>query len=272
MSTTAEKLVPEWATVVATRRETFDTMTLTVETDQDFDPGQFHMLTAFGVGECPVSHSGHPRIGGVHEHTVREVGAVSKALANARPGDTIGLRGAFGVGWPMEQLKGQDVVIIAGGIGLAPLRPVVLAVESDPGAYGRTALLVGARSPRDIPFRSDLQRWDASSAIDTFVSVDQADDTWSGPVGVVTRLLGPAAIDPGSIALLCGPEVMMRFAAGDLLALGVDPGRIFVSMERNMECGIGVCGHCQLGKAFICRDGPVMPWTVAEQLMKVPEL
>ena len=272
MSTTAEQLVPEWATVVATRRETADTVTLTVETDEDFDPGQFHMLTALGIGECPVSHSGHPKIGGVHEHTVREVGAVSTALAGLKPGDIVGMRGAFGIGWPMEEIKDQEIVIIAGGIGLAPLRPVILAIESNPGAYGRTALLVGARTPNDIPFTADLQRWDASSAIDTFLTVDQADDTWRGSVGVVTSLLDTAAVSPDSIALLCGPEIMMRFAAGDLIALGLDRDRIYVSLERNMECGIGVCGHCQLGGKFVCRDGPVMPWTVAADLMKVPEL
>jgi NAD(P)H-flavin reductase len=258
--------------VVATRRETADTMTLTVETDQDFAPGQFHMLTAVGVGECPVSHSRHPRIGGVHEHTVRGVGAVSKALSALQPGDTIGIRGAYGVGWPMDELRGRDIVIVAGGIGLAPLRPVVLAIESDPGGYGRTVLLVGARTPADLPFHSDLDRWDASSAIDTFVTVDHADDTWIGSVGVVTSLFGGARIDPGSIVLICGPEVMMRFAAGDLLAMGVQPDQIYVSLERNMECGVGVCGHCQFGGTFICRDGPVMPWTVAADLMKVAEL
>jgi NAD(P)H-flavin reductase len=272
MSTTVEKLIPEWATVVATRRETHDTMTLTIETDDDFAPGQFHMLTAFGIGECPVSHSGHPRIGGVHEHTVRAVGAVSRALTELKPGDPIGIRGAFGVGWPMEALRGQNVVIVAGGIGLAPLRPVVLAIESNPGAYRRSALLVGARTPRDVPFRSDLDRWDASSAIDTFITVDQADESWTGAVGVVTRLFARAAVPADAIALLCGPEIMMRFAAEDLVDLGVAPDRIHVSMERNMECGIGVCGHCQIGGAFVCRDGPVMPWTTASALMRIPEL
>jgi len=272
MSTTADRLTPEWATVVATRRETADTVTLTVETDEDFQPGQFHMLTAFGVGECPISHSGHPKIGGVHEHTVRQAGAVSKALVGLTPGDTVGIRGAYGVGWPMDELRGEDVVIIAGGIGLAPLRPVVLAIESDPGAYGRASLLIGARTPGDIPFAADIERWKASSALDTFVTVDHADDGWKGPVGVVTRLLGPADVDRGAIALLCGPEIMMRFAAGDLLALGFDPARIYVSLERNMECGVGVCGHCQLGEIFVCRDGPVLPWTKAERLMKVPQL
>lgn len=172
----------------------------------------------------------------------------------------------------MADLVDNDVVVIAGGIGLAPLRPVILALESDPGSYGRAVLLVGARSPADIPFPSDLDRWEASSAVDSYVTVDRADDKWDGPVGLVTRQLVPAAVDPGSIALMCGPEIMMRFAAADLLALGMTPDRIYVSFERNMECGVGVCGHCQVGPMFVCRDGPVAPWTVAADLMRVPEL
>ncbi len=272
MSTTIERLAATWTRVAATRRETADTVTLTIESDQPFRPGQFDMLTALGVGECPVSHSGHPRIAGVHEHTIRRVGAVTNALTAIKPGDTVGIRGPYGRGWPMEDLVGSDIVVIAGGIGLAPLRPVILALESDPGSYGRAALLVGARTPEDIQFTSDLDRWNASSAMDVFVTVDRADETWVGSVGVVTRLLDPAAINPESIALLCGPEIMMRFAATDLLALGLDPDRIYVSLERNMECGIGLCGHCQLGPMFVCWQGPVVPWSVAADLMRVPEL
>lgn len=272
MSTTIEKLVPRWNRVVATRRETADTVTLTVETDEPFAPGQFDMLTVMGVGECPVSHSGHPRIDGVHEHTIREVGAVTNALAAMQPGATLGVRGSYGRGWPMDELVGSDIVVVAGGIGLAPLRPVLLALEADPGSYGRAVLLVGARTPKDMPFVSDLDRWNASSVIDTFVTVDRADEHWDGPVGVVTRLLGQAAVNPDSVALLCGPEIMMRFAATDLLGAGLRPERIYLSLERNMECGIGLCGHCQLGGVFVCRDGPVMPWAVAADLVNVPEL
>ncbi len=272
MSTTIDKLAPTWTRVVAIRRETADTVTLTVEADEPFEPGQFDMLTALGIGECPVSHSGHPRIDGVHEHTIRRVGAVTNALAALKPGQTIGIRGPYGRGWPMPDLVDNDIVVIAGGIGLAPLRPVILALESDPGSYGRAVLLVGARAPADIPFPSDLDRWEASSAIDSYVTVDRADDRWEGPVGLVTRQLGPAAVDPDSIALMCGPEIMMRFAAADLLALGMAPERIFVSFERNMECGVGLCGHCQVGPIFVCREGPVVPWTVAADLMRVSEL
>jgi len=272
MYTTTEKLLTTWSRVVATRRETADTVTLTVESDKPFQPGQFDMLTAFGIGESPVSHSGHPRIDGVHEHTIRDVGAVTKALVALQPGDTIGVRGPYGVGWPMADLVGNDIVVIAGGIGLAPLRPVLLALESDPGSYGRAVLLAGARTPSDIPFASDLARWGASSAIDTFVTVDQADEKWEGTVGVVTRSLRPAEVNPDSIALMCGPEIMTRFAAADLLALGMAPDRIFVSLERNMECGVGLCGRCQLGPIFVCWQGPVVPWTVAADLVRVPEL
>lgn len=272
MSTIVDRLVPTWTTVAATRRETADTVTITVESDAPFQPGQFDMLTAFGVGEAPISHSGHPLIPGIHEHTIRSVGAITRALASLGPGDTVGIRGPYGKGWPLDEMRGRDVVIVAGGIGLAPLRPVALAVESDPGAYRRVVLLVGARTPADIPFRADLARWDASSALDVYTTVDRGEPGWDGSVGVVTRLLGPAQVASDSVALLCGPEVMMRFAAADLLDLGVDPDEIHVSLERNMECGVGLCGHCQAGRDFVCWKGPVMPWSRAADLMKVPEL
>jgi NAD(P)H-flavin reductase len=272
MSTTVDRLVPTWTTVAATRRETADTVTITVESDEPFQPGQFDMLTAFGVGEAPISHSGHPLIPGIHEHTIRSVGAISRALSSLGPGDTIGIRGPYGKGWPVDEMRDRDVVIVAGGVGLAPLRSLALAVESDPGAFRRVVLLVGARTPADIPFSADLSRWQASSALDVYVTVDRSVPGWDGSVGVVTRLLRPAHVDPDSLAVLCGPEVMMRFAAADLLDLGVDAGSIHVSLERNMECGIGLCGHCQAGAAFVCWKGPVMPWTSAADLMKVPEL
>ena len=273
MSTVLDRFVPRWEPVVATRPENEDTVTITVETDAPFAPGQFDMLTVFGVGEAPISHSGHPRIEGVHEHTVRKVGAITKALAEMKPGDTVGIRGPFGRGWPMEEMLGSDVVIIAGGIGMAPLRPVVLAVESDPGHYGRVALLVGARTPGDLQFNADLERWKASSAVDVYVTVDRPDATWDGPVGVVTRQLGPAQIDAAeSVAVVCGPEIMIRFAATDLMRLGMPAERIYVSLERNMECGIGLCGHCVLGKKYVCWGGPVLPWSDAADLLKVPEL
>jgi NAD(P)H-flavin reductase len=150
---------------------------------------------------------------------------------------------------------------------------VVLAVESDPGNYGRVALLVGARSPSELQFTADMERWKASSAVDVYVTVDRPDSTWDGPVGVVTRQLGPAGINPDrSVALLCGPEIMMRFAAGDLLKLGVPAERIYASLERNMECGVGLCGHCVIGDRYVCWGGPVVPWSIAGDLMRVPEL
>lgn len=272
MSTTVDKLIPTWTTVAATRRETADTVTITVESDRRFTPGQFDMLTVLGVGEAPISHSGHPVIPGIHEHTVRSVGAVTKALAGLTPGSRVGVRGPYGRGWPLDEMRGRDVVIVAGGIGLAPLRPLLLAIESDPGAFRRVVLLVGARTPGDIPFRADLARWDASSAIDTFVTVDRAEPGWEGSVGVVTRLLRHADVDPGSIGVVCGPEVMMRFAASDLMDLGLPADQIHVSLERNMECGVGLCGHCQVGTDFVCWKGPVIPWSRAADLVKVAEL
>lgn len=270
-------LLPRPHRVVGRRRETHDTVTLVLEpldgVARPFVPGQFCMLYAFGVGEVPVSISGDPARPGRLSHTVRAVGAVTAALAASRRGAVVGVRGPFGTGWPIQEAEGGDLVVVAGGIGLAPLRPVVLAAGRRRSRFGSVALLVGARTPADLCFARDLTRWGAGRRVWVGVTVDRAGAGWRGEVGVVTRLLDAAPFEPArTTALVCGPEVMMRVTAAALCDRGVDPARVWLSMERSMACAVATCGHCQFGPAFVCRDGPVFPYERVRHLIGVPEL
>ena len=259
------------------RRETADTVSLTLTPARDealgpFAPGQFAMVYAFGVGEIPVSVS---RIGQRElVHTVRSVGAVSAALCAIRPGEEVGLRGPFGTGWELERAAGQDVVVVAGGIGLAPLRPLVLAALAARRTYGRLNLLVGTRSCDDLLFAERMRIWaTAPGPPHCRVTADQPSPAWWGHVGLVTTLLNTARFTAeNTTAFVCGPEVMIRATARDLLHRGVPAHRIRVSLERNMRCATGHCGHCQLGGVLLCRDGPVVGWDRAEALLSVREL
>jgi NAD(P)H-flavin reductase len=269
-------MVPRPARVEALRRETRDTVTMDLRLlDGDglaFAPGQFTMLQAFGVGEVPISISGDPARRDLLTHTVRDVGGVTSSLCRAEPGDLLGVRGAFGRGWGVEDGRGGDVVVVAGGIGLAPLRPVLLAVLADRAAYDRVSLLYGARSPAEMLFTDELGAW-ADAGIDVHVVVDRADRSWTGRVGVVTELLPDAGFDPDrTLAVVCGPELMMRYVAEALTERGVAPGRVRVSVERNMRCGIGLCGHCQLRGHLVCVDGPVFELDRIGPLLTVREL
>lgn len=238
-----------------------------------FVPGQFNMLTAFGVGEVPISFSGDPAKPERLIHTVRAVGPVSSALAALGPGQPVGLRGPFGAGWPMAETAGRDVVIIAGGLGLAPLRPVLYRLLAERSRYGRIVLLYGTRSPREILFRRELEGWRRRLDIDIEVTVDHAGSDWHGHVGVVTTLIPRAAFDPlHAIALVCGPEVMMRFAIAALRNAGLADEAIYLSMERNMKCAVGFCGHCQFGPVLVCRDGPVFRLDRLRGLLTMKEI
>jgi len=265
--------VPVPHRVVARRAETADTVTLRFEPVgpalPDFLPGQFAMVHSFGRGEIPVSVSSVQATGGL-AHTVRSVGAVSDGLCGTRVGDVLGIRGPYGTGWELERARGRDVVIVSGGIGLAPLRPLILGALADPTAYGRVNVLVGARTPGDLIAREEVAGWTTAY---TGVTVDRPGPHWRGDVGVVTQLLGRATFDPGSAwAFVCGPEPMIRATARDLAHRGVPPERIRVSLERNMRCATGHCGHCQLGPLLVCRDGPVVGWDQAQPLLSVREL
>lgn len=257
-------------------RESSDVVTLELDPPHPgyrFAPGQFNMLYAFGVGEIAVSHSGDPGDATLLRHTVRVVGAVSGALAALRRGDTVGVRGPFGTAWPLDEARGRDVVVMAGGVGVAPLRPAIYHLLAHRDDYQTVAVLYGARNPGDLLFRHELERWRGRFDVDLRVIVDAAGIDWHGRVGVVTALVPGIGFDPANaVGMLCGPEVMMRFGARSLAARGVARDRLWVSLERNMQCGVGLCGHCQFGPMLVCRDGPVVRHDRVAALLDVREV
>jgi NAD(P)H-flavin reductase len=273
----ADPMAPLVARARSVRQDLVDVFTLTIELENaevpPFAPGQFNMLQVFGVGEVPISFSGDPAEQGYLVHTIRAVGPASKALTRLELGDVLGLRGPFGVGWPMAEAAGQDVVIVAGGLGLAPLRPALCQLLAQRERYGRIVLLYGTRSPEQILFVGELEEWRRRLDMDVAITVDHADTNWRGHVGVVPALIPRAKFDPlHAIALVCGPEVMMRFSIMALKDAGLGDDAIWLSMERNMKCAIGFCGHCQLGPVFVCKDGPVFRYDRIRQLLTVKEL
>lgn len=273
----ADPWVPLEYHVGASHRETADTATLVLlsrgEQIRPFLPGQFAMLYVFGVGEIPISISGDPAAEDVLELTIRGVGAVSEALRRAPVGTPVGVRGPFGTGWHLDLPAGADLLLVAGGIGLAPLRPALLHALRHRRRYGRIVLVAGAKTPAELLFTNELAALAARVDVELVVTVDRATDGWTGNVGLVTKPLAEIDLFPEwTAALLCGPEPMMRFSAKVLLERGVVAERIQVSLERNMKCGIGLCGHCQLGPLLLCCEGPVVPYPVAAPLLEIREL
>jgi NAD(P)H-flavin reductase len=262
-------VAPQRCRVTAVHQETRDVVTLTLAPSRPFRflPGQFTMLSLPGIGEVPISISGDPASTGHILHTIRDVGPVTHALCALRPGQEAGVRGPYGTAWPVDAAEGGDLVIVAGGIGLPPLRPALYQALSRRDSFGRVALLYGARTPADLLFTGEIDTWRARSGVDAHVTVDAADRDWRGDVGVVPGLLGRVPLDPErTTAFMVGPEIMMRFTVRALLAAGVAEDRIYLSMERNMQCAVAMCGHCQLGPFLVCRDGAVFryreiaPW------------
>ena len=273
----SDPFVPELYRAVRVTREIQDTVTLELAplsgNRPAFEPGQFNMLYAFGVGKSAISISGDPADEGTFVHTVRDVGAVSKALAALEAGAVAGLRGPFGTGWPVEGAEGSDVVLVAGGLGLAPLRPAIYHILANRDRYGRVSILYGCRSPGDLLYRRELEQWRQRLDVDVTVTVDHADVSWHGNVGVVPSLIRRTAFDAhDTVAMVCGPEVMMRYAISALRSAGVSEKRIYLSLERNMKCAIGLCGHCQLGPDFVCKDGPVMPYSKVARIFAIREI
>jgi NAD(P)H-flavin reductase len=271
-----DPMVPRVARVLRRRRDGPQVFTIDLELKEEvpaFAPGQFNMLTAFGVGEVPISLSGDPAEPGSLVHTIRAVGPVSTALTRLGPGDVLGLRGPFGTGWPIVEAAGRDVVIVAGGLGLAPLRPALYRLFAERARYGKIVLLYGARSPADILFRREIETWRSRLDGAIEVTVDHADSDWHGHIGVITTLIARADFDPlHAIALVCGPELMMRFAIAALAQAGLADEAIYLSMERNMKCAVVFCGHCQFGTVFICRDGPVFRYDRVRRLLTLKEI
>lgn len=275
-SAVVDPMVPRRFGVGRVRRETHDTVTLELRSTDGlglpFAPGQFTMLYPFGAGEVPISISGDPARPDTLVHTVRAVGAATRAICALRPGEMLGVRGPLGRGWPVTEAEGSDVVVVAGGIGLAPLRPALYALLATRERYGSIILLYGARTPSDLLYTRELERWRGRFDLDVEVTVDRGDEGWRGNVGVVTRLFDRVRFDPAhAVALMCGPEVMMRFTVRELERLGVTDDRVYLSMERDMRCGVGLCGHCQLGSRFVCLDGPVFRYDEVRPLIAIQE-
>jgi NAD(P)H-flavin reductase len=271
-------MIPQPRKVKRVIRETHDTFTLCVEQgaggpEKSFSPGQFNMLYAFGVGEVPISISGDPAEPDLCHHTIRNVGTVTRALANLKAGDTVGVRGPFGSAWPVKESRGNDIVIIAGGIGLAPLRPAIYSLLEERERFGEIVLLYGARTQEDLLFTEEFEKWRGKYGVQVRVTIDSAGPNWKGNVGVVTTLFPGVRFDPANtVAMICGPEVMMRFAVIELKNCGIEDKNIYVTMERNMKCAIGFCGHCQFGPAFICKDGPVFQFAEISPFFGIREI
>ncbi|HUB47195.1 MAG TPA: FAD/NAD(P)-binding protein [Acetobacteraceae bacterium] len=273
-----DPMVPRIVRVHKRTRDLPGTVTLELEPADDaplprYRPGQFTMMYVFGIGEIPVSVSGDASDASRLVQTVRAVGAVSEAITLLKPGDMLGLRGPFGTAWPTEELAGQDVVVVAGGLGLAPLRPSIYHLLANRPQFGKVVLLYGTRSPDEILYRRQLESWRTRLDLQLEVTVDHAGGGWRGHVGVVTRLIPRLSIDVAhATALVCGPEVMMRFAGGALQDIGMPEEAIWVSLERNMKCAVGLCGHCQFAGMFACKDGAVVRYDRVRHLMALKEV
>lgn len=259
--------------VVSNEAETADTRTIVLDSPGvSFEAGQFMMLYAFGIGEAPISISGNPHSHGSLVHTIRDVGTVTHSLCEASVGGSIGARGPYGDSWPAGE-DGDDLLIVAGGLGMAPLRPAVFEAMANRSRYRNVALVYGARTPSDLVFKDDLVGWMSSSAIEVAVTVDRATSDWWGDVGLVTSLFPRVDFQPeNTTALVCGPEVMMRVVARNLRDRGVRANKTWLSLERNMKCAIGFCGHCQFGPDFLCKDGPVLSYDLVHRRLGVDEL
>ena len=262
--------------IIRAQKDTHDTFTIELEPTKAgfrFHPGQFNMLYLHGVGEVPISICGDPSVYDKLTHTIRAVGTITKAMQRLKKGDFLGVRGPFGSRWPAEESVGNDIVIIAGGIGLPPLRPTIYQILANREKYGKVVLLYGTRTPKDILYRKELEQWRARFDMEVHVTVDRAAADWHGNVGVVTTLIPRSHFDPpNTTAMLVGPEVMMRFTVLELQKRGVEIENIYISMERNMKCGVGFCGHCQCGPTFVCKDGPVYPFNAIKDIFVKREI
>jgi NAD(P)H-flavin reductase len=238
-----------------------------------FVPGQFNMLYLPGVGEVAISVSANPQSRDTWAHTIRVAGSVTQSLSRLAPGATLGLRGPFGNPWPVDVCHGHDVVLVAGGIGLAPLRPVIYQLLANRARYGNLTLLAGARTPEGLLYPREYEDWQ-KAGFDVQSSVDRASTVWTGNVGVVTLLLDRLGLPrpERTVVLTCGPEVMMHFAVKSALRRGIPEEQIWLSSERNMQCAVGLCGHCQLGPTFVCKDGPVFRHDQIAPFLKIEGL
>ncbi len=226
-------------------------------------PGQFVEVTVLGIGEAPISITSSPsRSDGTFELCVRQAGDVTGALHRMQPGQTIGVRGPFGHGFPIERFRGKDLLFAPGGLGLAPLRSLINQVLDERGKYGRVIILYGAKHPSELLFTNELEEWAKRGDVELRVTVDRADENWKGHVGVITTLFPEVQVYArNTVAVVCGPPVMYRFVLMELLGKGVPEGNIYLSLERRMKCGVGKCGHCQINHVYTCQSGPVFSYS-----------
>ncbi len=258
--------IPRVVPIVDIREETPDTKTFTIAAPMSFQPGQFVELSVFGYGEAPISISGGD--GKKIDLTIRAVGNVTNKIHRMQVGEYVGVRGPFGNGWPVEKAKGKNLLIVAGGIGLAPLKPVVEHVCSHREEFRNVTLLYGARKPSLMLFKYKFDEW--AGYMDLLLTVDEAEPGWEGHVGVVTTLCDKIRHVADTITLMCGPPIMMKYTSMVLLELGFPPSEMYLSLERNMKCGIGICGHCAVGGVYVCRDGPVFSLNKAFRFIEKP--
>jgi NAD(P)H-flavin reductase len=267
----ADPMLPRPAIIQAIKPEAAGVLTFSMgfadPADRDaygFQPGQFNMLYLPGCGEVAISLSSDPGEAQLLGHTIRLAGNVTRAISRLKVGDMVGVRGPFGSHWPLENAAGKNLIIVAGGIGLAPLRPVVLSVLSRRDAYERVLLLYGARTRTDLLYTREFGRW-REAGIEVNTTVDVGDEDWRGKVGVVPQLFYFVRMEhKNTLVFTCGPEIMMRFVIYEALARRIPKDAIYISMERNMKCAVGFCGHCQFGPNFICKQGPVLNFAAIE--------
>jgi NAD(P)H-flavin reductase len=273
-----EPMLPQWATIASKMDETPGVATYMLEfqnqafrDEYSFKPGQFNMLYLPGIGEVAISISSDPETPLELLHTIRVAGNVTQAIDRLEVGDQIGVRGPYGSAWPVDAARNRDVIFVAGGIGLAPLRPAIYHVIRHRSEYGDVSILSGARTPDDLLFHGEFDAW-RQHDIEVIPTVDRADESWEGRVGVVPMLFYSLRPDPdNTIVFTCGPEIMIRFVAYEAMARRIPTDQVYVSLERNMKCAVGFCGHCQYGPFFLCKDGPVLSFAQIEPFYNVEE-
>lgn len=260
MNKTRNPYAPIEAEVKAVVMETPTIKTLRLAPRQriQFATGQFIELTVPGVGEAPFTPSSNPNRDDEIDISVMRVGKVTNKIHEARVGDRLGLRGPYGTGYPLSEFSGREVLIVGGGCGFAPLRSLIYELFNRAGQFKKLIFRGGCRSPKDFLYKSEIDQWARRGDMDVKLTVNVGDAEWKGNVGVVTTILDPLDVEPSrGVAIVCGPPVMMKFATRRLLELGVLPQNLYLSMEKNMSCGLGKCGHCRIGTFHACRDGPV---------------
>lgn len=232
-----------------------------------YKPGQFMLFSLVGYGEAPFTFASAPGKDGRFQISVRRVGSLTSALHQLKEKDIVGVRGPYGNTFPLEKIKGKDLLFVAGGCGIAPLRPLIQHVFKNRKNYGRVEIIYGCRTPKDIFYKEEIKSWQAQPESFAHLTVDEPDELWGGTCGVVCVLLPKIKLNPkASLVFLCGPGVMIKFAVNDILKLGFKEQNIYASLERYMKCGIGKCGHCYIKGKYVCLDGPNFSYTQMKEL------